>query len=119
VALEERALAGAPFGKGARARFLEGALAHLMDAEELVSGQRRAVLHDPVAVFAALDPELVRCEARRLAVSVEEGAERGRLTVRPDHCTPGVRWATAVDRERVLARFVARLGAWARAGDDA
>jgi pyrimidine-specific ribonucleoside hydrolase len=119
VALGEDALSGAPFGSGARARFLESALAHLMDAERLVSGRRCAVLHDPVAIFAALESGLLCCERRRLAVSVVEGPERGRLAELPDAYAPGVRWARALDRERVVERFLSRLRTWARAGDRA
>jgi inosine-uridine nucleoside N-ribohydrolase len=119
VALGEGALSGAPFGSGTRARFLESALAHLMHAEQLVSGRRCAVLHDPVAVFAALDPRLLGCERRRLAVSVVEGPERGRLADLPGACATGVRWARAVDRERLVEGFLSRLSAWARAGDRA
>jgi inosine-uridine nucleoside N-ribohydrolase len=117
VGVAERELGSAPFGSGERARVLEGALAHLMDAEQLVSGRRRALLHDPVALAAALAPDLFRFESRCLGVEVREGPERGRLGARPGSGEPGVRWATAVDRDRLVARFAARLRAWAGAGE--
>jgi inosine-uridine nucleoside N-ribohydrolase len=112
VVLRAEALGEAPFGTGPRARFLDALLAELGEAQVLGSGERCAVLHDPTAIAAVSSPELFRFEPRDLAVSLCEGDERGRLT------EPGaarVRWATAVDREALVARIVSLLSDWTRA----
>jgi inosine/uridine nucleosidase len=115
VTLREHELEGRPFGSGRRARFLEGALAMLIDAEQRGSGRRCAVLHDPAAIAAALDDELFRCERRCFGVTVCEGPERGRLSDLPRAGARGVRWATEVDRGRLVERFLRSLRAWAQA----
>jgi inosine-uridine nucleoside N-ribohydrolase len=61
-------------------------------------GRDRFALHDPLAVAAAIDPQLVRCEEATVLVETGE-SERGRTKV----VGPGrVRVATEVDAEAAL-----------------
>jgi purine nucleosidase/pyrimidine-specific ribonucleoside hydrolase len=115
VVLRESDLGEAPFGTGARGRFLEAALARLMDAQAEQTGERCAVLHDPTAVAAALGADLLRLEPRHLSVSVREGADRGALAERPGDGGGRVHWAAGVDSRRMLERILSRLRGWAAA----
>lgn len=65
-------------------------------------GGSAMVLHDPLAVAAALDPTLVGWEATRLAVGGDGETRR-----RPG--PPNCRVARTVDRARFLAMFLDRL----------
>jgi inosine-uridine nucleoside N-ribohydrolase len=112
AAVRESALAAARFGSGERARFAAGVLARLADAEQLGSGQRCAVLHDPAAIAAALEPELFRWEKRCLSVSLADGPERGRLSDLPGARESRVRWASEVRAAALLDSVLARLRSW-------
>lgn len=66
----------------------------------------RFALHDPLAVAAALEPEILRVEEAAIVVESEE-PERGRTRI----VGPGpVRVAIDVDAERVLEEFRATVG---------
>jgi inosine-uridine nucleoside N-ribohydrolase len=115
VVLRQGDIEALDLGRGPRGAFLAAVLAHLVDAEERQTGRGTAVLHDPTALAAAFAPELFRWERRCLGVCVDEGPERGRLADSPGG--PEVRWASRVDRARLVPEIAARLRAWARAGD--
>ena len=86
----------------------------MMDAEERVAGERRAMLHDPCAVLSALPKDLFRYEEKRLRVVAEEGHERGRMLELPDDdTTPVVRYAVEVNTPEVLRLFHERTAAFA------
>ncbi|MEE2702797.1 MAG: nucleoside hydrolase [Myxococcota bacterium] len=106
-----------PFGTGRRARFLEGLLRALMEAERPYLGETAALLHDPAAVIAATEPELFRFEDLELAVRVEEGAARGQLTRTSSANSCRVRYAVEVQADKVIGLVLARLRSWARAGE--
>ncbi len=94
-------------------RYIADALRFYMEFHSRHDGFYGAFIHDPMAVAAALDPDLLRTEA--LAVDVELG---GRLTTgetvadwrgtwkRPPNLDVGV----AVDAPAFLERFVERVG---------
>lgn len=102
-----------PFGDTPRGRMLEAVLDALMDAERLVSGERRASLHDPCAVFAAGGEDLFRYEEKALQVAVHEGRERGRLRARPAGVGPTTAWAVEANTAEIKRLFLERLRAWA------
>ena len=100
-------------GDSGMGRLLEAVLDSLMDAEEPILGERMAVLHDPAAVFSALDADWFRFEPRTLQVRVEEGHERGRLVETSAAHARQVRYATEVREDVLATEFVKRLAGWA------
>ncbi|NRA04046.1 MAG: nucleoside hydrolase [Myxococcales bacterium] len=117
LVVRELDLGPEPFGRGRRARFLEGLLRALMEAERASLGEDAAVLHDPAAVIAASHPELFRFEDLELAVRVEEGPARGHLTRAGSANRCKVRYAAEVQADRIVEFFLARLRSWAGAGE--
>jgi purine nucleosidase len=89
-------------------RFLEDSARFYFERMERRTGRRFLVMHDPLAVAAALDPTLV--ETRRAAVDVETA---GRLTLGATVVDWEGRWgrlantevAVSVDAERFRANF--------------
>ena len=73
---------------------------------ERIHGDAPIYLHDPLAVAAALDPDLLLCESRSVTVSC---AQETRGEVRAER-SGHVRVATAVDRQRFTQRFASALG---------
>ena len=59
-----------PFGESEMARLLHAVLSAQMDAEEPVTGERIATLHDPCALFACCSLDLFRYEPKELHVAV-------------------------------------------------
>jgi inosine-uridine nucleoside N-ribohydrolase len=102
-----------PFGESEMARLLHAVLSAQMDAEEPVTGERIATLHDPCALFACCSLDLFRYEPKELHVAVEEGRERGRLSELPRaQTTIGlelVHYAVEVDTPRLARLFLERL----------
>jgi inosine-uridine nucleoside N-ribohydrolase len=92
----ERALAAGPPDYAARVAAI--------CARAFRSDREGMVLHDPLAVGAAVDETLVTWEAARLEVGADGQTRRV-----PG--TPNCRVAQRVDAERFLAMFLARLGA--------
>ena len=108
VRIADATLPERPFGSRAMGRLLEGLLQGMMDAEEPLAGERRATLHDPCAMLAALPLDLFRWEAQRLHINLDDGYERGRM--RPAEDGGGIaRYAVEVDTPRVLSMFLERL----------
>ncbi len=81
-------------------------------------GEDGIILHDPLALAAAIDPSLVRCETRPVQVECGDGPARGMTVVdlRPE---AGLREGGAggmvdvaleVEAERFLAFFLERMG---------
>ena len=94
-------------------RYLADALRFYMEFHSRYDGFYGAFIHDPLALAAALDPDLVRSEA--LAVDVELGGilttgetvtDWRRTWGRP----PNLEVAVEADAETFLARFVERVG---------
>lgn len=113
VLVRERDLGAAPFGPGTRARFLEGLVRALIDAERASLGESAAMLHDPTAVIAATDPELFRFEDLELEVRVEEGSARGQLVRVESARMRRVQYAVEVQGNRASELFLSRLRSWA------
>jgi inosine-uridine nucleoside N-ribohydrolase len=102
-----------PFGTSEMGRLCEAVISAQMDAEEPLAGERRATLHDPCALLAALDLDLFRYEPKQLSVVVQDGRERGRLREEtPDPNARGVRYAVEVHTPRIQQVFVERLAAY-------
>ncbi len=106
AALAKR-MEGKPRGP-ALLRFIEDASRFYFERMEKRQGQRFLIMHDPLAVAAALDPSLV--ETRRAAVDVETG---GRLTTGATIADWRGQWgrlansevAVSVDAERFRRMF--------------
>src|SRR5208337_1965174 len=106
AALAKR-MEGKPRGP-ALLRFIEDASRFYFERMEKRQGQRFLIMHDPLAVAAALDPSLV--ETRRAAVDVETG---GRLTTGAPTADWRSQWgrpansevAASVDAERSAGCF--------------
>jgi inosine-uridine nucleoside N-ribohydrolase len=101
------------FGEGAMGRLLEAVLLAQMDAEEPVSGQRQATLHDPCALLAAGPLDLFRYEPKELHIAVEEGHRRGQMSeaerARSAAGLEMVHYAVEVNAPRVAELFLTRL----------
>ena len=69
------------------------------------------VLHDPLAVAAAIDPGLLGCRSREVVVECGKGPARGMTVVdlRSPHPGRGVEVALEVDEKRFLRFFLGRL----------
>lgn len=104
VSIPAAAFRRLPFANDGLAQLARDILCAQMDAEEPVSGERRATLHDPCALFATLPLDLFRYEPKSLRVVVEEGAERGRL-VAGDASRGPLRYAVEVNVQEVLRAF--------------
>lgn len=114
VSIAASALPARPFGSSDMGLLLDAVLNGMMDAEEPVAGERRATLHDPCAVLAALPKDLFRYEEKRLRVVAEEGHERGRMfELSDDDTTPVVRYAVEVNTPEILRLFHERTAAFA------
>jgi inosine-uridine nucleoside N-ribohydrolase len=109
VRVDGEALSRPARSASALGRFVASALDALVEAEEPYLGERRACLHDPCALLAACAPELFRFERKRLAVRVEEGAERGLLFECDSQDAPSVLFATEVRELEIRQRFSERL----------
>lgn len=94
-------------GDSAVFQFVRESTVLCMDAHQKFRGLNGMNLHDPMAVAAAIDPELFRWEAARLEIRTDE-AERGRLVARPDPDSPH-QIPVAVDAERFLRLFTERV----------
>lgn len=113
VVLRPDEVGEAAFGESERGRTLAGVLGALMDAELPASGEARASLHDPCAVFAATGEDLFRYEEKKLQVAVNETRERGRL--RESDSGSGVRYAVEANAPEIKRRFLDLLRRWAEA----
>lgn len=87
------------------AQFARRVCAHIFEFGEVRRGLAAAYLHDPLAVGAAADPEVVRCE--RVRVRVETDEPRGALV--EDAGGHPVNVAVGVDAERFVAAFLDRV----------
>ncbi len=96
-------------------RFFGDATGHALAFAERVEGAARFPFHDPLALAAAFDPSLVRCEPVHLEVETEGAATLGatiadRRARAPAHRRrPNVQVALQVNVRRVLALFRSRL----------
>ena len=102
-------------GRGAMGRLLEAVLLAMMESEEPIAGERRATLHDPCALLAALPLDLFRWEQKSLTVVVDEGHERGRLLeceAGAADAAPPVRYAVEVNTIEVVREFWSRLSSY-------
>jgi purine nucleosidase len=101
-------------------RFLEDSARFYFERMERQTGRRFLIMHDPLALAAALDPTLV--ETRRAAVDVETA---GRLTTGATVVDWDNRWgrlantevAVVVDAERFRARFFEAMVRLAQAAE--
>ncbi len=105
-------LARKPLGSGSLGRFLYEVLSTLMLAELPVLGESCAVLHDPCAIVAAAFRGLFRYQRQTIQVTVAEGDDRGRMTVRAEPEAPEVLYADEVKSEDVVNLFLERLVDW-------
>jgi purine nucleosidase len=111
-----RRVAEAPRGP-ALIRFLEDATRHYFEFIEKRERRRFFVMHDPLAVAAALDPSLI--ETRRVAVDIETtGALTSGMTVADWRGVwrraPNAEVAVAVNAEATIAQFLERMERLAR-----
>jgi inosine-uridine nucleoside N-ribohydrolase len=109
------AMPAGALGRSAMGRVLEAVLSAMMDSEEPLAGERRATLHDPCALLAALPLDLFRWEEKSLTVVVDEGHERGRLLeceAGAADAAPPVRYAVEVNTPEVVREFWSRLAAF-------
>lgn len=113
VTVHERDLGRCAFGAGARGRFLDAVLRRLMQVERPTLGEPVAVLHDPCAIAAAIDPDLFTWEQKRLTIGVNEDSDRGRLLEEPAAGRGSVLFAVDVRTSDVVRMFLGRLQAWA------
>ncbi len=96
-------------------QFFGDATGHALAFAEQVEGAARFPFHDPLAVAAAFDPSLVRCEPVHLEVETEGTATVGatiadrRVRSRAHRRSPNVQVALQVNVKRALALFEARL----------
>ena len=111
-----RRIADAPRGP-ALSRFLKDATRHYFVFIEKREGRRFFVMHDPLAVAAALDPSLI--ETRRVAVDIEtSGALTSGMTVADWRGVwkrkPNTEVAIGVRAEALTAQFLERMERLAR-----
>ena len=97
--------------------FLEEATAAYFDRVEKREGRRAFVMHDPLAIAAALDPTLI--ETTAVAVDIETtGALTSGMTVADWRDVwkrkPNAKVATAVQAERMIDEFLAAMERLAR-----
>jgi len=102
------------FPDTARGRALEALLRGLCDAQKALTGEDRALLHDPSAITAAAAPDWFSFAAKALEVCDREGAERGRIRARSDGAP--VAWAVDARSADVRGSFLERITRWA--GED-
>ncbi len=118
VYLEENDLKPLTALDNERADFLLRIIRFIVEAYHRLSGQRRCVLHDPLAAAVALDPTLVSTELCHVDVELRGELTRGMTVVdrrgREPLGEPNVRVALAVDAPRFKKRFIETLLAWAR-----
>jgi len=111
IAALGRRIAHTPRGP-ALARFFDDATRDYFDFIEKRLGQRFFVMHDPLAVAAALDPSLI--ETQRVTVDIETtGALTSGMTVADWRGVwkrkPNVEVATGVRAEAAIAQFLERM----------
>lgn len=98
-----------------RARFVWAALQHYLDFYRDRHDRPGCPLHDPTAARLAVEPDLATYLEIPVRVELHSGVNRGMMIVdRRSYTTaqpgqPLVRIATAVERDRVVDRFVAGL----------
>jgi purine nucleosidase len=98
-------------------RFLEDATRHYFEFMEQREGRRHFVMHDPLAIAAAIDPTLI--ETTAVAVDVEtSGALASGLTLADWRGVwrrkPNAQVATAVRAKRFIEEFIAAMERLAR-----
>lgn len=98
-------------------RFLQDATRHYFEFIEKREGRRFFVMHDPLAVAAALDPSLI--ETRRVAVDIETTGElTSGMTVADWRGvwkrTPNAEVAVGVRADATIAQFLERIERLAR-----
>ncbi len=116
VAELARRCEGAPHARPLM-RFFDDATRHYFEFMEQREGRRHFVMHDPLAIAAALDPTLI--ETTAVAVDVEtSGALASGMTLADWRGVwrrkPNAQVATAVRAERMIAEFVAAMERLAR-----
>ena len=114
IQLSGAEIAGHAFPDTARGRALAALLRGLCDAEKSLSGQDRALLHDPSAVTAAAAPDWFGFAPKTLEVCDREGAERGRIRARAEGGAAA--WAVDARSADVRGSFLERVTAWAKGG---
>lgn len=112
VAIRARDLEGSGFAATSRGCMLDGALRALFCAEQALSGEPAAYLHDPCAIAAAFAPELFDFEPLRLDACDQEGSERGRLHVVAS-AAHAVSYAIAARETELTSLFLERVTSWA------
>lgn len=111
VAVREPDLRAAGFGDSPTERTLSGILRALMELGQAPGGEPCAVLHDPCALAAVIDPSLLRYEPRQLRAHVTTGRDRGRLWEDPSDGR-AVSYGTEVRAPEVIQLVLSRLVAW-------
>lgn len=118
--LSSEALARIENSTDKRAKFAWKIMAHYLDFHEKTMGVRTCVLHDPLAMALALDPELGSYRLVNAYVELGQGPSRGALVgdlrrTRPaptDARTKGViRIVESIDSETFYEKFLEALGA--------
>jgi purine nucleosidase len=111
---------GAPAPDSDLARFIADAVGFYIEFHERYGSGDGASMHDPLALGLAIDPTLARLTSTRVEVESEGRWTRG-MTVADLAGVRGTRWslgwephdnarvALAVDADRFIDRFVARL----------
>jgi purine nucleosidase len=119
VAELARRCAGAQHA-GPLLRFLDDATRHYFEFMEQREGRRHFVMHDPLAIAAAIDPTLI--ETTAVAVDIEtSGALASGMTLADWRGVwrrkPNAQVATAVRAERFIEAFLAAMERLARRED--
>lgn len=118
--LSPEALARIENSTDPRARFAWKIMAHYIDFHEKTMGVRTCVLHDPLAMALALEPELAQYRLVNAYVDLSQGLTRGALIgdlrrTRPaptDPLAKGViRIVESVDSAAFYEKFLQALGA--------
>jgi inosine-uridine nucleoside N-ribohydrolase len=98
-----------------QAAFAADALTYLHDRMEVLRGSRRAALHDPCAVLAAVAPALFEFQPRHVAVELDGRLTRGMTVVdeRPGPAVhvPNTEVAYRLDAAAAQRMLLAALGA--------
>jgi purine nucleosidase len=103
-----------------RARLCWRVLQHYLDVYETVLGERSCVLHDPLALVLAIEPDLATYRTVRAFVELGRGGTRGMLVgdlrgFRPDPDDPRapgvIRIVDTLDTAAFHERFLSAIGA--------
>lgn len=120
TALPVEAIARIEASQDPRARLIASVVQHYLGVYEPIVGQRTCVLHDPLAMALALDPELATYRLVRAGVELRGERTRGQVVTdlrsfEPDPTDPlepgVVRFVDTLDVDRFHDNFLRALGA--------